>query len=759
MIRLTFFELSKIWKKRSFMFSAILLLFINVFLLWYTALSDGTTPPPSAYKAVWQDLSMMSDVEKSVYIDELYETVSGVTFVRDVLNMQALSGEMGASLAEQEMQKNPQIFEKYYDLYLSEDYLKYTESLEQEKVLIQELFKEKTKVYGYEAYLDSVQNNRDMLGGISIFEDKAEDNFSSRNIKKSAADYAALTTENIHWFPSKGITSSLESLWTDILLILAVFLFVGSLITEEKEKGLFYITRATKYGMGTGISAKLFALFIHCLTAVTVAYIGNLLFFSGITGLGDLTARIQSIAPYMESNLNISVLAYIGFTIITKGMVLFFFGTILTAVSIFSNKSFMPYLFGIGIVAASWLFYQMIPIQSAWNLAKYLNLAGLMRTEDLYGAYLNFNVFGYLVAQVFMTWIAIIICTVSGIIASIILFVRKQGLEIKRVHVTLPIRFRPHNNLFLHESYKILITNRAMVILLLFAVLISWKNVSKEYHPSVQEQYYQNFMLQLEGTLTDNKESMILSEQERFEEAFAQIERIDAMVANGEISENTGDSMKQSWYGVTAFYPAFEKIMAQYKNIKVKGGRFIYDTGYLYLFGNLDNTFAIQLLFLSLCVIFSFGNVIPMEYQKKSWNLLCATQKGKNKIIGRKIAVCLLCAGGLTILPWLFRSKAITRVYPMNGVSSLIQAIPHYKDFAFEIPIWCFYVAAIFSQLVAMSIVTLLVLLISEWRKNHVQSLFFAMLILAIPLVLKILGLDFAGWISVYPLYAWTGLL
>jgi len=65
-----------------------------------------------------------------------------------------------------------------------------------------------------------------------------EISFSSRNVQKSAVDYANLTTEGIRWTPSKAIASTVESTWTDIFLILLSFLFIGSLITEEKQKGL-----------------------------------------------------------------------------------------------------------------------------------------------------------------------------------------------------------------------------------------------------------------------------------------------------------------------------------------------------------------------------------------------------------------------------------------------------------------------------------------------------------------------------------------
>src|SRR5699024_8858616 len=105
-----------------------------------------------------------------------------------------------------------------------------------------------------------------------------------------------------------------------------------------------------------------------------------------------------------------------------------------------------------------------------------------------------------------------------GIVLSLFLFVR-NSMEIKRVGFTLPIPFKPHNNLFRYEVYKILITNRTIVVLLLFSFLLAGQNLSKEYHPSVQEDYYQTMMLELEGELTAEKENMIRTEEGRYEKA------------------------------------------------------------------------------------------------------------------------------------------------------------------------------------------------------------------------------------------------
>lgn len=263
-------------------------------------------------------------------------------------------------------------------------------------------------------------------------------------------------------------------------------------------------------------------------------------------------------------------------------------------------------------------------------------------------------------------------------------------------------------------------------------------------------------MMQLEGELTDEKEKIILSEEERYDEAFSEIERVDNLVANGEISENVGDNLKAKWYAVTFFYPSFERVLHQYERICETGGNFIYDTGYLYLFGRMNNDYLIDLLLLSLCIVIAFSNVIAVEYQSGSWYLLSTTKQGKKKIIYRKVTVCIITVMILSFIPVICRLINISAYYPLHRLDSFITDIPCYQHLPFSVTIYAFIILMLLSQMVSLAIVALIVLAFSYWRKNNIQTIFFSVLIIIVPLILKVAGFSFAGWFSIYPFYSWT---
>lgn len=751
---LIYFELKKIWNKKSFVFITCLLLIINIFFLWYTNLENEKRPSLSSYKMFQTEILNMSESEKEEYVKKLKKDIDGIYFVIDILNMQ--KNEIGSSFVEQELNANPGVFETYYEIYKSGNYLHFTSSLEQEQIFINEIYNEQVKVSGYDDYLEGIKKDKGKLEGISIFNNQDESNFSTRNIKKSTKDYSELNSSNIKFIPSKTIVSTIENIGTDILLILITFLFIGNLITEEKEKKLFYVTRSTKYGVVHSIFAKIIALFIHCIIFSILLFSINYLFFGIFGGFNDLGIELQSLAPYMESNFNGSILEYLIISILTKGIVVFGIGTIITAICIISDSMILPYILGISFLGISWLFYKIIPAVSILNIIKHLNIFGILKTENLYGSYLNFNFFEYPISRITFSWIMIVGLLGLGIFLCVKFFLKGKSLELKRSTKNFILKFKPHTSLFKHELYKILITNKGIIVILIFSLLICYNELQRRYSPSLQEQYYQNIMLKLEGKPTEEKTELIKTEKSRFNEAFSKISEIDEQIAKGEINDTTGEAMKVKWYSITAFYPTFEKVLEQDKYVKENDGNYIYDTGYLYLFGVMDEGILNDFILLTLSIIFMFCNVMAIEYQNKAVNILQATNKGKKAIIKTKVKATIIIVLLFCILPFVCRFISVSSTFPINGFLLSAKDISIYHNLSSGILVIGLILLKIFIQVFSGIILAMLILTISAWKKNNVQTIFLGLLILFVPLVLVLLGFEYMRLFSLYPLYSYT---
>ena len=756
MFRLTGFELGKIWGRRSFFVGICVLLLINGFLLWYTNLTDGERPPLSAYRVFQEEIFGMTEAEKGAYVSEFKETMDGLRLVEQALMLQGIAGEMGEALRAQIQAESSGVFEAYLDLYQGGAYLRFTDSLWQEGMLADELYEEWESCADYGEYLLSVQENKNTLGSIKLFGGTTESSFSTRNIEKSARDYGKLTGEGTRWMPQKAVTGSWENLWTDLLLILSAAFFVGYLILEDKEKQLFYITRSTPKGIGPDIRARLAALLIHCMVMAGLFYGENLLFYGHEAGFGDLSASLQSLAAYRESCLPISIRQYLVLSGLTKGLVLFGCGTVLAAVSMASVRPFLPFMAGGIWYGGSCALYAGIPAASKGAVFKYLNLAGCLRTEKLYGAYLNLNVLGRPLSRMWLALGLLALTIVTGVSCCLILFIKGESFTLRGRRYIRLLPFRPSGSLLFHEGMKILVMNRAALVLLAFGLLIGGRDLSRKYNLSVQEQYYQSIMLELEGELTEEKEALVLAEDARYAEAFEEIRRIDELVSEGEMEEGAGEDMKSRWYAVTAFYPAFSRVWQQYENIRESGGNFIYDTGYLYLFGVRGDGFRTDFLLLGFGMILAFGGAMAMEDRKGAWNLLGATRRGKSGILRNKTIVCALGAALLSLVPFVCRTVSISANFPLGGFRFPAAAIPYCRGLPGWLSVGGMAAVMCLTQALVCAGATLLVLLLSYWRKDALQAYLLGVVVLTVPLVLGMWGLGFAEGLSLYPLYAWT---
>lgn len=753
MARLTLFELSKVWRRRAFVLPALLLLAANIFILWYSNRSNMSLPEPSAYRQLCSEIYGMSESEKHDYVGELKETIDGVSFVDNILLMS--SSEIGEKFAAEELAENPGIFEKYYAIYASGGYLRFTNSLAAEKAFIDRIYDEERCVFGYSEYLQSIQEQAKVLEGISIFVGHGGDEFSSENIKKSAADHALLTADGVSWMPSMPFCVSTQNMWSDVFLILLAFLFTTGLVTDEKQKGLAVITRATIRGIAPSISAKLIALLIHCLLTEIVFFGGNILYSAFSFGWWDINVRLQSVSVCIESSLDISILEFYVLSVFTKGLTLFAAFAVVTAFCVICGSVTVPYFAGTALWTVSWALWRFVPAASKVSPAKHLNFFAFLRTENVLGAYLNLNMGGRPVSRTGSSLMIMTITAVVGAALSIFLYRLPTGQAAPRLRRPREIHFRPHASLTGHEAYKLLIMNRGLIVIMAFSALAAYQSLSVTYVPSSEELYYRNIMLNLEGELTGEKESFIASENARFNEAFKKIQEIDAAVDAGGISEDAGKVMKARWQAVTAFYPTFERVLDQYEVIKENGGAFLYDTGWLYLLGVRGAPEMTGFLLLDLGLILAFSNAGAMEYSSGAWDLLNTSKTGRRGVVRRKIAVCVLFAALFAAVPLAFRLISVVRAFPIHGFLSPARMIPRFSGLPAFIPTSALAAAKLITQIACGIVIVLVVLGISFWRRSHIQTVFIAISLLMVPCLFSVSGFSSARTFSLYDVYSW----
>lgn len=735
-------EIERIWKKKSYLLMLFSVIVLQIFILWYSGMYSSNDAPLSGYRKLNEELLAMSEQEKAEYLAEEKELMDAMLFEEKSQMYLSQDTELGKAYQEMVLKQNMDYYNKYIDLYMSGKYLKYTDNLEDESDLIYSACDEFEKVYGYADYIKKISISRDELSQISIFASKEKsDSFSEKNIEKSAKDHKGMDKIKTQYFSAKGIEEALKFSVTDIFAILLVVYFSMQLVWEEKETGIFAVTRATLRGRGYHIVAKLIALAVHVVAMAAVLYLIQYIWYGANAGFIDLTMPIQSVATYMESSLRWNLFEMMMSVLFSKILALFLIGLAILLFSLLAKMVWVPWFVVSVFIAAGVGSYEFIDVHSAYAVFKYILFFGLFQGDELYGHYVNVNMFGSPVSGMRICLISNMILTVALVVASIIVFLyfyeerrkstKSKVFQIKSLGKTL----------FNQEMYKIFVMNKAFLVVILFLILMGYIQYNTVYKLSAGEIYYQNIMLELEGLLDEQKEKVIETEQKKYDDAFEQIQKIETLEEEGKISEFKADNMKIKYEMIVSLYPQFEKVLVHYDKAKKENIPFLYDTGYRQLFwmnGSTDRLLQ-ELLFAAVTIILAFGSVLSMEREKKSWSLLGTTYAGKRRIIKTKWFICFACAFLVGIYSWIFRLVMINNKYPIRAVFYSAKCMLGYSGY--KISLILLMLAQALVHILLYTFITCIVLTVSAKRERTVEVYIFSTILIIVPFVLILLSL------------------
>lgn len=749
MMRIVRFELVKIWCRKSFVAILMLLLFVNLALQWYVNRETEESPGLQAYRKVSETIAAMTEQEKYSYLQKKAEDLENLRVADQI----ALWAGRDYNAIEDLSAEHQEIFRNWYPVYQKGGFLTFTDSLDKEILLIGELLEEASQVTHYEQYLEEMKENQQELNEISIFAKQEKDSFSKRNINKSKKDYQSRMATHVKWSPAKGVVSTLDHPITGIVLLISTFLFAVWGVMEEKEKKLFYVTRATARGIFYDICARIAGLGINCMLFSLLLYGCNYIFYGVNTGFWDLSWDIQSIDAYMQSCQNLTIGQFMGLSVFTKAVVLWCFGLLLQCITILSHRKFIPFLTGILLLAGNIMLYELLPAVGGLTPLKYINLIGLFHTEHIYGDYFNFNIYGYPISRTGLSLIFLGILFLCAGMMDIVSFCRGSHFHFPMGRNRKRFFKQTFSSLFGYESYKILVSNRALFVLLTSLVFAALLYSSRSYSLSAKEQYYQDLMMELEGELTEQKENVLRAEQERYEDAFAQLEQITVWEEEGKLSKIQAEKQRDQWEMVLFFYPAFQRAWKQYERIQEDGGIFLYDTGYMYFFGVWGEGFQLELLFFVIGLLLAFSHSVSMEYQNHTNLLVSSSKAGMKRVICRKIWLSVLVGFCLPVCMWIFHGIYLQKFFPMHKWNISIQSMDAFQNLPASIPVWLFVVAMVGMQALVCSVIACCIMLLSYWRKNFMQTILIGMVLFVMPLVLYVQGLEFMQWMTLYPWY------
>lgn len=498
----------------------------------------------------------------------------------------------------------------------------------------------------YEDRMEEIRQGSGGLSGISFF---SGDDYVMRIREKAMKDYAGLNVALDIWQPNTASREFLRNRVMDGFIFLFLVIVVFLLYVEEREKGYAALTAAAKGGRQLFFTKKAGVLFGFTLLTVLI-YEGVLLIWHmWRLGVVIWNAPIQSIAAFEMCSHDLCVGTAIFLTVIFKVLSFYILALALSAISCLVRKM-LPFL---GITAVAILLCivwdRTANINDSLGWLTCFNPVGLADSAGLITRYRQFSVSGrpvseLLLAGVFMGVLAFMSFGTGSIWYARIKKNRKTARfserEVKKQGKDRAQRRRKVSKSFLGMELRKILLSYGMLLPVLTVILacVAVYLFSDGKGLTRQEQFYQEYMTELNGPLTPEKEQLILQERERFHnlEAFR-----DELILHG------GDQALLLNYieGEMAKKSAFDLVEQQYVRVQEEGGVFLYETGYLYLIGLKENESGRIGVFLGILILTILLPYLSwIELDGGADKLIRTTIRGRGRALRTQYAAYLLTA-------------------------------------------------------------------------------------------------------------------
>ncbi len=615
-----------------------------------------------------------------------------------------------------------------------------------DKVAATALLEQLEHICGYDDYLAGIEASKDKLLNFSIF--NSTDSFSGRNIIKTAEDFKGLSGVSLALDNDIPITAFMNARFTDYLAILLLIVLCISFLAERK-KGLWSLVYATPKGRLPLYAKRAGILFTASLLTGFFLYGSNLLLCVLVYGgIGDLSRPVQSIASLGTFPVTMSVgemlLEYIAVCVISLFLVAMLLNLLLAAIdnvkySVVGAAAFM---------GLEYVLYAFLPVQSAANGLKYFNVFTYISISELYGNYLNINLFGYPFSIRDISFGAMLPLISVLFLAYLFVGHRKKPMAarayfekytyaLNRVSDTWIAKLR----LAGMECHKVLIIQKGAVVLLLLLLLVPQiEFVSSSLPTSKEEAAAEKIILQLEGAVTEETYAQVDEIQNGIDLAFADFEAASEKYQQGEMEYEEYYVFELAYESAKLQNDALQIVktrLTELETLKAEQGTspwLIYEPPYEKVYGsNTKSNQQKAAMIAVLCLSLALAGVFSYEKQSGTDMLISSCVNGRKRLLIRKYGVCMIVAVFVWAAVYGTEFYRFFEICHPATLAAPIQSLSLFAKFPVHCSIAAFLVMLYLFRLLMLCCVGSIVLLISSRIKKVSTSYIAAVGAVAVP--------------------------
>ena len=519
---------------------------------------------------------------------------------------------------------------------------------------------------GYSTYLENVLTTQAYLLTLPVYQ---AEGFDRQDLIVSGEVYSRLRDVK----PQLCYTGMAETLpggrVTDVILFLAALLAALTLFSEEREHRTLLLP--LKRGRGPLFAAKLAAGGILLVLGVCLLYGSNLLIGLLRCGMTPLSAPIQSIYGFQQSPWHITVGEYYALFLLSK---LFAALCVFGVLSLACNSMRTPV--GAAGLAAFLLFCAARPEAADRPIHTACSALRLWDSERSFQTYYNLNLFGNPVSDGLFTLVVWTCTSAICFSCAALLWRFRSPIANKRKPRLDLLRKKNVRTLFSCEVHKLLVMERAGLILLAFLLLQVWTCRDFSERLSPEEYLYLDYVSRLEGPPNAEKDALLAERQANYDAVYSQLEELADAVASGEITEESYQIqigfLQQELYGEELLH----KVQAQYEQVKQDGSDFVSLLGWERLFGRRGVRDWLELgAKLGMCLSLGLAACNAIETETGMEQLLAVSIR-KRRAQRYKCLLAALYAAASCAICVTPHVLVIRRVYGLDGLTSPAASVP-----------------------------------------------------------------------------------
>lgn len=611
-------------------------------------------------------------------------------------------------------------------------------SNENNPVVSRVLMKEMNQLGNYDSYLKSLQEGDYGLGKISFFN---EDKYISRLNEKNQKDYEAVTakfkTYNYNVAADFFLRQRTPELFGAIFGVL-VLLF---LFTEEDAKEYSLLTQTTKKGRKYHFACKVIVMLCINAVALITFYAGMLFFLTAYLGKPNWSTPIQSIQTFMACRWNITVLEAVILVVMLKCLVYTAIFMIMSALTVFLKKSIILLASCGGIVLTTVLINQLISDTSIFAWLKNVSLFSVTDTARLLLKNPVIRMFDIPLPLFQVACIMMILFAVTAGWIGICKYgkIHKRIIRISKRKMYGEIAEKGyHPSLYRQEMHKIFLTYRMWIPVLLLGILAMWNFKSAhEIGLGQEEKFYQEYMLQLNGPVTEEKEAFLTGEAE----LLSNLEEY-----RDEILQDPNQSFLLPYVEeMLVKRNAFERVKDHYARIEANPNVdvFLYEEGFLYLLGvkeNRESGYRYLIGLFALILLLPYCSFI--EYGRNANNLTMTTVYGRGKLLRARILCQLFLAVVVMGFYYICDDLLFLKQFGTYGIWNSIQNIYPFSEGNINLPIGVCLLFIVMLRVAGIALLVLFCIWISSRYQNYLKSTFLLGLIFLLPFLLVLFNFE-----------------